>query len=62
MKPLKQSSTVRRYALTDMVKYYESLGQEPGVYIVDTKESRQLNRELGIHSVNYCGNTNNINN
>ena len=60
MKSSKQSNTVKRYALTDMVKYYASLGQEPGVYIVDTKETRRLNRELGIHSVNYG--TNNINN
>ena len=39
----------------------KSRGFIVGVGILDTKEQRRLNRELGLHKINHLGNKNGFN-
>lgn len=57
---MEKPKTAAQMAINDMVAYYNELGIEPIVApsSINTTATRKLNRELGLHRINYIGNTN----
>lgn len=51
--------TAERYALEDMVTFFNEEGKKPLISPshLATKRIRMLNRELGLASINHYGNT-----
>lgn len=54
------NDTVSTIAIKDISTYYNNLGKYY-FYVTElrSKTTTRLNRELGVHNINYFGNTNN---